>query len=287
LNILVTGGLGFVGSFLVERLVDLKHNVTVVDNLSTGSKQWMIEKDTVDYHIMDVVDFCATNNKPFDIIYHLANNARISMSFEYPKETLLNNYESTIAILEYMRRYCGTAKLYYASSSTTEFTDKFNNPYTFSKFTCDDILELYHLHYNIDYSIVKFYNVYGSMREADLGEYTTIIRKFKQKVEMNLPLPVYGPDRRRDFTSIEDTIDALEIILNQNDQQKVYHIGTGTNYSIQEIADAFDHPIDYQTDKRLYELHTTLSKPNITGWQAQKNVIDHIKKWKKNYAISN
>jgi len=287
LNILVTGGLGFVGSFLVERLVDLKHNVTVVDNLSTGSKQWMIEKDTVDYHIMDVVDFCAINNKPFDIIYHLANNARISMSFEYPKETLLNNYESTIAILEYMRRYCGTAKLYYASSSTTEFTDKFNNPYTFSKFTCDDILELYHLHYNIDYSIVKFYNVYGSMREADLGEYTTIIRKFKQKVEINLPLPVYGPDRRRDFTSIEDTIDALEIILNQNDQQKVYHIGTGTNYSIQEIADAFDHPIDYQTDKRLYELHTTLSKPNITGWQAQKNVIDHIKKWKKNYAISN
>ena len=287
MNILVTGGLGFVGSFLVERLVDLKHNVTVVDNLSTGSKQWMIEKDTVDYHIMDVVDFCAINNKPFDIIYHLANNARISMSFEYPKETLLNNYESTIAILEYMRRYCGTAKLYYASSSTTEFTDKFNNPYTFSKFTCDDILELYHLHYNIDYSIVKFYNVYGSMREADLGEYTTIIRKFKQKVEMNLPLPVYGPDRRRDFTSIEDTIDALEIILNQNDQQKVYHIGTGTNYSIQEIADAFDHPIDYQTDKRLYELHTTLSKPNITGWQAQKNVIDHIKKWKKNYAISN
>lgn len=287
MNILVTGGLGFVGSFLVERLVDLKHNVTVVDNLSTGSKQWMIEKDTVDYHIMDVVDFCAINNKPFDMIYHLANNARISMSFEYPKETLLNNYESTIAILEYMRRYCDAAKLYYASSSTTEFTDKFNNPYTFSKFTCDDILELYHLHYNIDYSIVKFYNVYGSMREADLGEYTTIIRKFKQKVEMNLPLPVYGPDRRRDFTSIEDTIDALEIILNQNDQQKVYHIGTGTNYSIQEIADAFDHPIDYQTDKRLYELHTTLSKPNITGWQAQKNVIDHIKKWKKNYAISN
>jgi len=286
LNILVTGGLGFVGSFLVERLVDLKHNVTVVDNLSTGSKQWMIEKDTVDYHIMDVVDFCAINNKPFDIIYHLANNARISMSFEYPKETLLNNYESTIAILEYMRRYCGAAKLYYASSSTTEFTDKFNNPYTFSKFTCDDILELYHLHYNIDYSIVKFYNVYGSMREADLGEYTTIIRKFKQKVEMNLPLPVYGPDRRRDFTSIEDTIDALEIILNQNDQQKVYHIGTGTNYSIQEIADAFDHPIDYQTDKRLYELHTTLSKPNITGWQAQKNVIDHIKEWKRNYAVS-
>jgi UDP-glucose 4-epimerase len=284
MNILVTGGLGFIGSFLVERLVSLGHKVDVVDNLSTGSTEWEI--DGAEYHIMDVVDFCAINTKKFDVIYHLANNARISMSFEYPKETLLNNYQSTIAILEYMRSYSPDAKLYYASSSTTEFTDKFNNPYTFSKFTCDDILELYKIHYGIDYTIVKFYNVYGSMREADLGEYTTIIRKFKQKVEENEPLPVYGPDRRRDFTHIDDTVDALEKILSFNQQMDVYHIGTGTNFSIKEIAEAFDHPIDYQLDKRKYELHTTLSKPNIPGWITRKNVIEHIKQWKKDYAIS-
>jgi len=142
------------------------------------------------------------------------------------------------------------------------------------------------MHFGIDFSIVKFYNVYGSMREKDLGEYTTVIRKFKQKVEEDVPLPVYGPNRRRDFTHIDDTIDALEIILKKNDMNRVFHIGTGQNYSIQEIADAFNHPIEYQLDKRPYELHTTLSLPNVPGWKATKDVIDHIKQWKETYAVS-
>lgn len=208
------------------------------------------------------------------------------MSFDFPKETLLNNYRSTVSILEYIRKHNKDCKLYFASSSTTEFTDKFNNPYTFSKFTCDDLLELYRYHYDLNYSIVKFYNVYGSSREKDLGEYTTIIRKFKIMVKKDLPLPVYGPDRRRDFTHIYDTVEALVHILGRNDSQQVYHIGTGKNYSIQEIAEAFDHPIYYELDKRKYELHTTLSKPNIAGWSAKQNVIEHIKEWKVKNAIS-
>jgi UDP-glucose 4-epimerase len=284
MRILVTGGLGFIGSFLVERLMQ-DHEVDVVDNLSTGDIKWML-KSGVNYYLTDVVSFCKESIKTYDVIYHLANNARISMSFDYPEETLLNNYQSTIAILEYMRKTNPSGKLYYASSSTTEFTDKFNNPYTFSKKVCDDILYLYNMHFGIDFSIVKFYNVYGSMREKDLGEYTTVIRKFKQKVEEGLALPVYGLDRRRDFTHIDDTIDALEIILKKNDMNRVFHIGTGQNYSIKEIAEAFDHPIEYQLDKRPYELHTTLSLPNVSGWKATKDVINHIKEWKENYAAS-
>lgn len=279
MRILVTGGLGFIGSFLVERLKQ-DHLVDVVDDLSTGSAEW--KTSGVNYYFDDVVSFCKDPdiNRSYDVIFHLANNARISMSFDYPEKTLLNNYQSTIAILEYMRKTNPSGKLYYASSSTTEFTDKFNNPYTFSKKVCDDILYLYNMHFGIDFSIVKFYNVYGSMREKDLGEYTTVIRKFKQKVEEGLALPVYGPDRRRDFTHIDDTIDALEIILKKNDMNRVFHIGTGQNYSIQEIAEAFDHPIEYQLDKRPYELHTTLSLPNVAGWKAKHNVIEHIKEWK-------
>jgi UDP-glucose 4-epimerase len=261
------------------------HEVDVVDNLSTGDLKWMTKLEE-NYYLTDVVSYCKYATKAYDVIFHLANNARISMSFDYPEETLLNNYQSTIAILEYMRHTNPSGKLYYASSSTTEFTDKFNNPYTFSKKVCDDILYLYNMHFGIDFSIVKFYNVYGSMREKDLGEYTTVIRKFKQKVEEGKYLPVYGPDRRRDFTHIEDTIDALEIILKKNDMNRVFHIGTGQNYSIQEIAEAFDHPIEYQLDKRPYELHTTLSFPNVPGWKATKDVIDHIREWKKNYAAS-
>lgn len=283
-KILITGGLGFIGSFLVDRLLTEGHDIDVVDDLSTGN----INNKTIGptYIITDVTTFCSFDKKEYDVIFHLANNSRIARSFEYPKETLLNNYTSTVSILEYMRMFCPKAKLYFASSSTTNFTDRFNNPYTFSKYSCDELLELYHLHYNIDYSIVKFYNVYGSMREKDLGEYTTVIRKFKKLVKENLPLPVYDGTRQRDFTYIDDTIEALDMILNKNFNEKVYNIGTGKSYSIQQIADAFDHPIIHEPEKRKYELHSTLGEPNIPGWEAKTDVIEHIKEWKKENADS-
>ena len=226
-NILVTGGLGFIGSFLVDALVDLGHIVDVVDDLSTGDLRWIVHHNNVQYFIGDVVSWCSQRKsfRQYDFVFHLANNARIAMSFEFPKETLVNNYASTVAILEYMRKNCPEAILLFASSSTTEFTDRFNNPYTFSKYMCDEVLELYAKHYNLKYNVVKFYNVYGSMREADLGQYTTIIKKFKQKVLANEPLPVYNPERRRDFTSIDDTIVGLiEIIKNPFIPSMTYHL---------------------------------------------------------------
>jgi nucleoside-diphosphate-sugar epimerase len=120
----------------------------------------------------------------------------------------------------------------------------------------------------------------------NLGEYTTIIRKFKQLVSDDMPLTVYDGTRSRDFTHIDDTIEALSLILNKNIEEPIYNIGTGVSYTIQEIADAFDHPIEYYPDKRKYELHTTLCSPNIPGWKSKVNVIEHIKQWKKDYADS-
>lgn len=281
-RILVTGGLGFIGSHLVDRLVSEGHDVDVVDNLSTG----LIENKNTkvkNQHVMDVVDFCRVYKNKYDVVYHLANNARIARSFEYPAETLLNNYDTTIAILEYVKHNCPDAMLFYASSSTTEFTDRFNNPYTLSKFHCDEVMKLYSDLYKIKYTVVKFYNAYGSMREKDLGAYTTIIRKFKQQVAEDKPLTVYGDgSKRRDFTHIHDTVDALLILLKQNQYDPVYHIGTGRNYTIKEIAEAFQHPIEYVED-RSYELLETKAKPNVPGWKPVVDVIAHIDLWRRNH----
>lgn len=281
-RILVTGGLGFIGSHLVDQLISAGHEVDVVDNLSTGlitNKNPAVKN----LHIMDVVDFCRVHKKSYDVIYHLANNARIARSFLMPDETLLNNYQSTIAILHYMTAECKVdTMLFYASSSTTEFTDRFNNPYTLSKFHADEVLKLYNMHYGINYSIVKFYNAYGSMREMDLGQYTTVVRKFKQQVLEGKPLTVFGDgSKRRDFTHVHDTVEALMILLRQNRHEPVYHIGTGRNHSIKEIAEAFDHQIEY-VDDREYELKETLAKPNIPGWKPVADVIAHIDLWKRN-----
>lgn len=276
MRILVTGGLGFIGSHFVDRLIDEGHEVHVVDNLSTG--QISNRNNEAITYVMDVVEFCKKFDIKFDRIYHFANNARIARSFEYAEETLLNNYNTTVAVCEYMKKTQSTFMLF-ASSSTTEFTDQFNNPYTFSKHQCDDVLELYRRHYGLNCSIVKFYNVYGSMREKDLGEHTTVIRKFKELTARGLPLTVIGTgERRRDFTHIDDTVAALAIINHATNEQLEYHIGTGTNYKIIDIAKAFNHPIVFVPD-RVYELQDTICTNPFTGTNI--DVIEHIKQWSK------
>lgn len=283
-RILVTGGLGFIGSHLVDRLIEKDYQVDVVDNLSTGKIENI--NNLASTSITDVKTFCETNNVKYDKIYHLANNARIARSFDFVEETLVNNYVSTVSLCEYIRK-TQSGHLFFASSSTTEFTDRYNNPYTFSKFACDDLLEMYRRLFNLQSSLVKFYNVYGSMREKDIGEHTTVIRKFKTQYLNKQPLTIVGDgSRKRDFTSIEDTVDGLILLVNKNNYETEYHLGTGNNVSILDVAKAFDHPYIHIEDRK-YELQDTIcTKQNLAGWSPRDKVIDHVKLWRKQNATS-
>jgi len=280
-KILVTGGLGFVGSHLVDSLVKNNH-VTVVDDLSTGRLE-NINMSAIT-NIQTVEEFIRSSDEKYDIIFHFANCARIARSFEFCEETLLNNYNSTVGVCEYIKRTNPKTKLIFASSSTTEFADKFNNPYTFSKVVCDELLQLYRKHYGLEFDIVKFYNVFGSDRESLLGEYTTIIRKYMDAIDKNEMLTVYGTGAQaRDFTFIDDTIDALHIVGDLPSEGKVYHIGTGKATQILEVALAFKHKY-YHAKPRDYEVAFVMCKePNVPGWSAQANVLDWIQDWREGY----
>jgi UDP-glucose 4-epimerase len=282
-KILVTGGLGFVGSHLVDSLVKDNH-VTVVDDLSTGRLD-NINMSAITL-VQTVEEFVRSSNEKYDIIFHFANCARIARSFEFCEETLLNNYNSTVGICEYIKRTNPKTKLIFASSSTTEFADKFNNPYTFSKVVCDELLQLYRKHYGLEFDIVKFYNVFGSDRESLLGDYTTIIRKFMDCVEKDEMLTVYGTGAQaRDFTFIRDTIDALHIVGDLPSEGKVYHIGTGKPTQILEVALAFKHKY-YHAKPRDYEVAFVMCKePNVPGWSAKTNVLEWITEWREGYGV--
>jgi UDP-glucose 4-epimerase len=279
----VTGGLGFVGSHLVDSLVKENH-VTVVDDLSTGRLD-NINMSAITL-VQTVEEFVRSSNEKYDIIFHFANCARIARSFEFCEETLLNNYNSTVGICEYIKRTNPKTKLIFASSSTTEFADKFNNPYTFSKVVCDELLQLYRKHYGLEFDIVKFYNVFGSDRESLLGDYTTIIRKFMDCVEKDEMLTVYGTGAQaRDFTFIRDTIDALHIVGDLPSEGKVYHIGTGKPTQILEVALAFKHKY-YHAKPRDYEVAFVMCKePNVPGWSAKTNVLEWITEWREGYGV--
>jgi len=286
MNILVTGGLGFIGSHLVDSLIEQNYSVTVVDDLSSG--EFSNRNAFARNIITGVVKFCKESDKKFDVIFHLANNARIARSFEFVEETLLNNYNSTVAICEYIRTKNPEARLIFASSSTTEFADPLNNPYTFSKFVCDDLLRLYATHFDLKYDIVKFYNAYGSMRESDFGIYTTVIRKFKKLYLENSPLTIVGDGKQqRDFTNINDTIKALNNILKLTEANgEVFRIGTGQTYTINEIAEAFDHKT-VNIEERSYEVPLVICKEsNVPEWKPEINVIEYIKQWRKDNATS-
>ena len=199
-KILVTGGAGFVGSNLCERLAEDKNNdVYSLDNYFTGSfenhvdKVHYIEGSTAD--INDLVHFYP------DLIFHLGEYSRVEQSFDDIEKVWHYNKDGIFAVLEFVRKT--GAKIVYAGSST-KFADNGlgcrQSPYAWCKSTNTELVENYGNWFGIDYAIVYFYNVYGK-REIKTGRYATLIALFAEKMRKGLPLTVVSPGTQlRNFT---------------------------------------------------------------------------------------
>jgi len=278
MRILVTGGLGFVGSTLVDRLVELGNNVTVIDNLSSISSSKDYKNDLVTYLINDIKNIHQINfEKKFEVIYHLAGLARIQPSFENPLAYVEVNISGTAIICELAKNH--NAKLIYSSSSSIN-NGKHKTPYTFSKWGGEEVLKTWKACYNLNASICRFYNVYGP-REPKTGDYATVIRKFIRQHKNKEPLTIVGDgEQRRDFTHVSDIIEGLIKVasINQND---LFHLGRGINYSINELAAMFKYDNIQHIKLRKGEGLVTLADYNTTfnklGWEARYNLEDYIK----------
>lgn len=278
MRILVTGGLGFVGSTLVDRLVELGNNVTVIDNLSSISSSKDYKNDLVTYLINDIKNINQINfEKKFEVIYHLAGLARIQPSFENPLAYVEVNISGTAIICELAKNH--NAKLIYSSSSSIN-NGKHKTPYTFSKWGGEEVLKTWKECYNLNASICRFYNVYGP-REPKTGDYATVIRKFIRQHKNKEPLTIVGDGKqRRDFTHVSDIIEGLIKVasINQND---LFHLGRGINYSINELAAMFKYDNIQHIKLRKGEGLVTLADYNTTfnklGWEARYNLEDYIK----------
>ena len=279
MRILVTGGLGFVGSTLVDRLIELGNNVTVIDNLSSVSSSKDHKNHLATYLIDDIKNINKINfEKKFAVIYHLAGLARIQPSFENPLAYVEVNIGGTAIICELAKNH--NAKLIYSSSSSIN-NGKHKTPYTFSKWGGEEVLKTWRECYNLSASICRFYNVYGP-REPKTGNYATVIRKFTRQYECEEPLTIVGDgEQRRDFTHVNDIVEGLiKVALhNQND---LFHLGRGVNYSINELASMFKYDNIQYVPLRKGEGLVTLADYQKTftklGWEASYNLEDYIKK---------
>jgi len=276
-KILVTGGAGFVGSHLCQRLAeDSSNDVYSLDNYFTGSilnhvkNVTYIKGDTKD--IASLIDF-----NP-DMVYHLGEYSRVEQSFEDIEKVWSYNKDGIFAVLEFVRK--AGCKILYAGSST-KFGDgglgRSASPYAWTKATNTELVENYGRWFGIPYAITYFYNVYGP-REISTGKYATLIALFIEKMKNNEPLTVVRPGtQKRNFTHIDDIINGL-VLVGEHGYGDEFGIGSDEAYTILEIAEMFGGEIEMlperQGNRMVADVYS--QKTKALGWKPMKTVRQYI-----------
>jgi UDP-glucose 4-epimerase len=274
MRVIITGGAGFIGTNLCKKLTKLGHKVISIDNYNTGKKENHIPG--VEYYDMDIKNIHDYNWLNPDIIFHMAAIARIQPSFKDPKDYFLNNANGTLNIVDYCSR--NNIPLIYAGSSS-HHSGKFKNPYTFSKDIGEEIIQLYQEHYDLKTSIVRFYNVYGPYQLTE-GGYTTLIGRWLNNIENGIKCEVYGDgEQRRDFTHVDDIVDALVRIQKQQAYGHNFELGRGKNHSVNEVANMLNITPIYKPAKpgeARNTLNTDTSAQSLLGWEPKINLEDYL-----------
>jgi len=283
-KILVTGGLGFVGSNLVDTLISMGcKNITVIDDLSSESSSESYMRSEAKYIIRDIVEIPSMDLENFDIVFHLAALARLQPSFVDPSRYFEVNSLATLYLLDFLRKNNQKAKVVYAGSSTA-FGGPLLNPYAFAKHTGEDICRLFSENYDMNTAVARFFNVYGD-RQPTTGEWATVIGKFEKQYINQESLTVVGNGmQRRDFTHISDIVSGLICLSEGNHRGEVFSLGTGQNHSLFDVAAAFDDNIRF-IPPRPGEATETLADisamTNSTSWSPQISLMEYIEKFKK------
>lgn len=279
--ILVTGGAGFIGTRLCERLVRDGHRVISLDNYFTGSKDNHIAG--VEYregHTKDVRKLVLEN---VDIVYHLGEYPRVAKSIEEPQVVFDLNMLGTAAVLKYWR--AAKCRLVYAGSSTKQANVRQDgvagrdlSPYTWSKAANSDQVINYGRWYGLSYAIVYFYNVYGPGERAGTDQYGTVIETFKQCYLKGESCKINGTgEQTRAFTHVDDTVAGI-IAAGEKGQNDEYPISAKEVYSLLDVAKRFDLPIEFLPPTPSTRSTGAEDTANLEalGWRQEHTLMDYI-----------
>ena len=280
LKILVTGGNGFIGTNLIERLVREGHRVYSLDDLSTGYKE--NEVDGCEYRYGDIEQLPHWKDDSFGLCYHLAGLSRIQPSFGNPSETFRVNTVGCQAIAESVRQG-SIQKIVYAGSSSKHH-DPYQSPYACCKYLGEEVFKMYRKTYDLDIEIARFYNVYGP-REVIDGDWAAVTGIWRRQIRDGKSLTIVGDgEQRRDFTHVEDIVDALiRIGFGDHKHEDAWELGTGVNYSINEVAqmfvERFDCKIEYIPDQKgnyRVTLRENEDSLNMLEWKPKDKLKQYI-----------
>jgi UDP-glucose 4-epimerase len=282
---LVTGGLGFVGSNLVDMLVSMGDEVWVIDDLSSESSSLDYKNSEANYVIDKVENIRSHFNERFDRIFHLAAKARIQPSFDNPTEYFNSNAYGTSELMEFART-SNSGIVVYATTSSKNHGSPYITPYTYYKVVGEGILKTYAHCFNQKCAMATFYNVYGP-REPKVGEWATVVAKFGRQWQDGEQLTIVGTgEQTRDFTHVDDICKGLIRISEDNWYGENFDLGRGVPVSILELSKLWcdnESRISFVPLRKNEGLHTESDYEKtygMIGWRAQVNLKDYIIKVK-------
>jgi len=293
---LVTGGAGFIGSNLVDKLIEENHRVIIIDNLSTGKEANINPR--AELHKLDIRNLKEIEPlfKEVDVVFHLAAQPRIQPSIVDPLESHSNNVVGTLNVLQ-ASRTAGIKKLIYSASSSAYGDQKKlplkedmpthpKSPYSLFKLIGEYYCKLFNELYGLPTVCLRYFNVYGP-RQTYEGAYATVIGIFLRQAEAGEPLTIVGDGAQtRDFTHVYDVVRANILAMNSDKvgNGEVINIGAGKNHSINDIAALISEKVIH-IPPRPAEVQDTLADNSLAkkllGWQPEMAIEEGVKELKK------
>ncbi len=297
----VTGGAGFIGTNLVEALIDAGHDVCVVDDLSAGNKDRLPAEAA--FHQVDIRDTAKLTElmQGYDIVVHLAALPRVQFSIAEPLLTHDVNVNGTLSVLE-AARAAGIKRVVYAASSSAygdqetlplsvDLPPQPKSPYALHKYFGEEMLRLWNQIYGLETVSLRFFNVYGPHLDPD-GPYALVIGRFLKLATEGQPLTITGDgEQTRDFTHVTDVVSA---VIKATESKNVGHgevlnVGAGQQTSINTLANMISPNVAY-VSARLEPKHTqadiSLTK-SVLEWEPKTSLEQGLAALKAEWGISN
>jgi UDP-glucose 4-epimerase len=290
---IVTGGCGFIGSHIVDRLVELNHEVVVIDSQASSTRdEFFFNKDAT-YHKLNLENYQEIEPlfENVDNVFHLASEISIPFCIENPRETMQNNVISTLNVLEAARTH-NIKKFIFSSTSAiygnslwipnyeTNTIDCLNT-YAISKYSGEQLCKMYYELYGLQTIAFRYFNVYGE-RQPIKGSYAPVLGIFLRQRENNQSLTIIGDGyQTRDFVHVSDVVEA-NILATQKELFKygeVFNVGTGVGTSIENIANLISIHQIHLPDRPGEVIHSRANIDKIKeklNWAPKVNVLDWI-----------
>ena len=267
--IVVTGGAGFVGSNLIEELIQIKkYKILSIDNYSSGEISNHLSSSKIKYlkgSTKNISVILEKYKNKIHTIFHFGEFARIFQSFKKFRECFNSNIEGSAELFRFALE--NKIKLIYSATSASlgnNGKDMNLSPYAFTKAKNLELLENLKKWFNFKYEVVYFYNVYGP-RQICKGDMATVVGIFEEHFKNKKPLPIVKPgSQTRRFTHIKDTVNAC-IIAWRKSKCSHYSVASNKSYSINELARMFNYKIRYLPKRAGERFSSALKRMNLSN----------------------